>query len=206
MLGKSESFPPPKTPPRKWIRFGTGEYPIPPGLETRRCLAQKLLRLHHMFDDRPKCDGVKTPIAKVKVQKRLANDLEAPTLRVIQRSASHVRASHGVIPWKLRLELVQKRAGGATHVQYGAGLAMRAEQSQLPLEAHRRVIALPFVRRQIKRSAEPVVKPPGRQLRFDRVGVNHRTIIAANQTQRAFAEQRLRILSFAQGTEPMDAV
>ena len=46
----------------------------------------------------------------------------------------------------------------------------------------------------------------GRQLRLDRVGINHRTIIAANQTQRAFGEQRPRILSFAQGTEPMDAV
>src|SRR2546426_5347130 len=159
-----------------------------------------------MFDDRPKRDGVETSIAKVKVQKRLANDLEPPALRVIQRSASHIRASHRVSPWKLRLELIQKRAGGTTHVQYGAGLAMRAKQSQLPLEAHGRVIALQFVRRQIKRSAQPVVKPAGRQLRFDRIGVNHRTSPTTPQPQWTLIQERSGVVLFAQGTGTMDGL
>ena len=179
---------------------------MPAGLQYRRCLAQKSPGLHDMFDDRPERDGVKTSIAKVNVQKRLANDLEAPTLRVIQRSACHVRSGHRVSPGKLRPQLIQKSAGGTTHVQYGAGLAMRAEQSQLPLEAHGRVIALQFVRRQIKRSAESVVKLSGRQLRFDRIGVNHRTSPTTPQPQWTLSQERSGVVLFAQGTGTMDGL
>src|SRR5439155_21269102 len=109
-------------------------------------------------------------------------------------------------PGKLHPQRIQKSAGETTHLQSRDGLAMRAEQSQLPLEAHGRVIALQFVRRQIKRSAQSVVKLSGRQFRFDRIGVNHRTSPTTPQPQWTLFQERSGVVLFAQGTGTMDGL
>ena len=78
-----------------------------------------------------------------------------------------------------------------------------AEQLPFAREAHRGVIPLQFVGRQIETGREPVVELARRQFRCDRVRVTHPTPPASHHAQTALVEQPRR---FIRATQRADAL
>src|SRR5437762_8021375 len=82
----------PQQPHRKRVQVGHEDEAMTARLEQRRGLAQEFSRLNHVLDDRPKRDGIEMPAAKIRIEERLTNDLDAAPLRVVERGAGDIRS------------------------------------------------------------------------------------------------------------------
>src|SRR6266545_3204106 len=118
---------------------------MPARLEQRHGLAQEFSRLNQVLDDRPKRDGIEMSASKIRIEERLTNDFEAPTLRVVERRSGDISSGNRVISRKTCFELKQKRACRTTDIQHRARPAIASKQSQLTLKPDRRIVAVQFV-------------------------------------------------------------
>ncbi len=129
--------------------FGTSTKHSPSGLSTDAAFSRNCCGSSQMLQDRPEGHRVELPAAEILFQEIAAHDSDPAALRVIQRRAAHVGTQHLVAARKALVQLEQERPGRTTDIQHGAALAVLAEQSQFPLESHRRVVTLQLGRRKI---------------------------------------------------------
>src|SRR3954462_7655682 len=110
-----------------------------------------------MFSNRPKRDRIKPSITKIQLKKVPADHRNTMRLGVIERRATDIRPQNLVIAGKRRLQLMQKRAGGAADIQHLSRHTMLPEKPQLPFEAYAGIIAFELGRGQIVVRAFTVV-------------------------------------------------